>query len=104
MNKTIRYSFLNNYSRMKQSEFFSQLTPNLKKQLVSLLTHDEKKRFQNIFTRYMGSNGERVINDGTIQKLLSCIELELLTGGNRNIVNKGDEFEYYYMIKQGSVK
>jgi signal-transduction protein with cAMP-binding, CBS, and nucleotidyltransferase domain len=45
-----------------------------------------------------------MIRDETIQKMLSIIELELVSDDKRNIVSNKEQFEHFYMIKQGTVK
>lgn len=99
MKELIHYSFLNNFKQVKKSKYYLDLPPNIKKSLLKHVTQDEKERFEQVFTRYHSNGYSEVIKQETIQLLLSGIELELLTEGSNNIVNKKEEFNYFYMIK-----
>ena len=85
---------------MKKSKYYLDLAPNIKRDVLKHVTHKEKVRFEQVFTRYFSNGTENlVVKQETIQQLLSGIELELLTEGIKSIVHKKEQLNYFYMIK-----
>ena len=95
-------NYKHDFIRIRESEYFEELPPNLQKKLLKKLVENDKHQFSNLF-RYTYNDGHKsIVSDEIIAGIFSNIELEVFTVDS-NLLRNGDEVEFLYLIKDGDV-
>ena len=83
---------------MIKSQYFRELTPQIKNKFLEEILCNEIKFFGSLFR----NDGEYAMNIQIITQLMVNIESQIYETG-QFLIQRGDEVKNFYLIKQGEV-